>query len=155
MIIAIGSDHAGFMLKSDVIAWLQKIGHQVLDLGCNDDHTSVDYPIFGEKVAMDVVSGKVDLGILICGTGIGMSITANKIAGIRAALCGDTFSARASRAHNNANVLVLGSRVTGPGLALDIVEAFLNSSFEGGRHQRRLDLVQKLEINTGCSNSNY
>lgn len=147
MIIAVGSDHAGFILKSEISEWLQKRGYQVTDWGCNS-LDSVDYPVFGEKVSREVAGGKADLGILVCGTGIGMSITANKIPGIRAALCGDTFSARASRAHNNANILVLGSRVTGSGLALDIVEAFLSSSFEGGRHQNRIDLIHKLETNS-------
>jgi len=144
MIVAIGSDHAGFELKEMVKQWLGERGCRVIDMGCYDTQ-SVDYPVFGEKVAREVVSGEADLGVLICGTGIGMSITANKIKGIRAALCGDTFSARAARAHNNANILILGARVVGPGLARDIVEAFLDTGFEGGRHERRLQMIAELE----------
>lgn len=144
MIVAIGSDHAGFELKEMVKKWLDERGCQIIDVGCYDTK-SVDYPVFGEKVAREVARGGADLGVLICGTGIGMSITANKIKGIRAALCGDTFSARAARAHNNANVLILGARVVGPGLARDIVEAFLDTGFEGGRHERRLQMIAELE----------
>jgi len=147
MIIAIGSDHAGFALKNEIIGWLKTIGHEVLDQGCANAQDSVDYPLFGEKVARVVAAGNAYFGILVCGTGIGMSITANKIPGIRAALCGETFSARAARAHNDANILVLGARVTGAGVARDIVEMFLQSEFEGGRHQNRLNLIKKLEAN--------
>jgi len=145
MIVAVGSDHAGSDLKTEVISWLEAGGHQVLDQGCCNAKDSVDYPIFGEKVARAVLEGQAACGILICGTGIGMSIAANKLPGIRAALCGETFSARASRAHNDANVLVLGSRVTGSGLAREVVEVFLNSEYEGGRHQNRLNLINNLE----------
>lgn len=147
MIIAVGSDHAGFNLKTEIVSWLQAMNYQVLDFGCDDAHTSVDYPLFGEKVARAVINDEATYGVLVCGTGIGMSITANKIPGIRAALCGETFSARASRAHNDANILVLGSRVTGSGLAREVLEVFLQSNFEAGRHEQRLNLIKKLETN--------
>ncbi|MGE5379978.1 MAG: ribose 5-phosphate isomerase B [Methylocystaceae bacterium] len=145
MIIAVGSDHAGYIMKSDVVSWLQTMGYQVLDMGCTNDRDSVDYPLFAEKVAKAVISGDAVYGVLVCGTGIGMSITANKIPGIRAALCGETFSAHASRAHNDANILVLGARVIGSGLAREILEAFLSADFEGGRHQNRINLIKMLE----------
>lgn len=145
MIIAVGSDHAGYDLKAEILRWLTAWGYQPLDQGCANAGESVDYPVFGEKVARTVLSGQANLGILVCGTGIGMSITANKIPGIRAALCGETFSARAAREHNDANILVLGSRVTGSGLAREVIETFLSSKFEGGRHQKRLDLIKSLE----------
>ena len=144
MIIAIGADHGGFQLKETVRAWLVENGHEVKDKGTFDEQ-SCDYPDYGKAVALDVAEGKADRGILVCGTGIGISMSANKVRGIRAALCGDTFSARMSRLHNDANVLAMGQRVTGPGLALDIVEIWLATGFEGERHQRRVDKIMKIE----------
>jgi ribose 5-phosphate isomerase B len=145
--IAVGCDHGGFRLKEAVLEEIADLGYLLKDLG-TDSADSVDYPDFAHPVAELVASGQVALGILICGTGIGMSIAANKHPGIRASLCGDTFSARMTRAHNDANILCLGERVIGPGLARDIVRAFLTTEFEGGRHSRR---VQKIEPIEGAS----
>jgi len=136
--VALGCDHAGFLLKPVVAAVLQSEGCEVIDCGTWSQE-SVDYPDFGKAVAHKVRNKEADLGVVICGTGIGISIAANKVEGIRAALCHDTFSARMARMHNNANVLALGSRVIGGGLAEDIVRVFLSSEFEGGRHARRVD----------------
>lgn len=144
MRIAIGSDHGGVILKKDVIEHLQQKGIEIKDFGTYTEE-SCDYPEYGQKVAEEVVAKKYDLGIVICGTGIGISIAANKVPGARAALCHDTFSAHATREHNNANILALGARVTGPGLALDIVDTFLNAKFEGDRHQRRIDKISEIE----------
>ena len=135
MKVAVGCDHAGFPLKETVIAALRKLGAEVVDFGTHSLE-SVDYPDFGERVGRAVASGEVDRGVVICGTGIGVSIAANKVPGVRAALCHDVYSARMSRAHNDANVLAMGARVIGPGLAEAIVEAWLTTSFEGGRHAR-------------------
>lgn len=142
--IALGSDHAGVQLKAAIAEHLRQLGHEIEDFGTNDE-SSCDYPDYAEKVGRAVTGGKAERGVLICGTGVGISISANKIPGVRAALCGDTFSARMSREHNDANVLCLGARVVGTGLALDIVSTWLGASFEGGRHQRRLDKIQALE----------
>ena len=138
--IIIASDHGGFNLKTSIYNHLNKQGYDIEDYGCyNTD--SCDYPVYAQKVA-NAVSGNAGLlGILVCGTGIGMSIAANKIKGIRASLCSDTFSARMTRMHNDSNILCLGERVTGQGLALDIVDTWLNTSFEGGRHQNRIDMI--------------
>ncbi|WP_373897940.1 ribose 5-phosphate isomerase B [Haloimpatiens sp. FM7315] len=144
MKIAIGSDHGGFELKSEVIKHLEENGLEVEDFGAYSTE-SCDYSDFAEKVAKEVVNKNFDFGILICGTGIGIGIAANKVPGIRAALCSDTFSAHACREHNNANILTMGARVIGKGLALDIVDTFLNSKFEGGRHQRRIDKIAEIE----------
>ena len=138
MKIAIGADHGGFELKQRLVAKLSDMGHEVIDLG-TDSTASVDYPDFSDQVCGKVLDGKAQFGILVCGTGIGMSMAANKYRGIRAALCDNEYSARMSREHNNANVLCLGDRVLGKGLAENIVEAWLSVSFEGGRHQRRVD----------------
>lgn len=138
MKIAIGSDHGGYELKDMVVSYLQNNGHDVTDCGCTS-LDSVDYPDFAEKVCSEVLSGSCDAGILICGTGIGMSIAANRYRDIRAALCHDSFTARMSREHNNANVLCIGARVTGSEVALDMVGAWVNTDFAGGRHQLRLD----------------
>ena len=143
MRIAIGSDHAGVALKSEIIASLKEAGHQVEDFGAYNT-AAVDYPDIAEKVADSVLDGS-DAGIVVCGTGTGIAIAINKIPGIRAAVCREEYSARMSRMHNDANVLALGARITGGGLALDIVDTFLHTSFEGGRHQRRLDKVKELE----------
>ncbi|MBQ8459508.1 ribose 5-phosphate isomerase B [bacterium] len=139
--VAIGADHAGFHYKEIVIDYLKARNIEYTDVGTYTPE-SCDYPEIARKVAEKVISSEVDRGILICGTGIGVSIAANKVHGIRAALCGDTYSARVSRAHNNANVLCLGSRVVGEHLALDIVDIWLKTGFEGGRHKRRVDMIE-------------
>ncbi|MHB8126333.1 MAG: ribose 5-phosphate isomerase B [Desulfitobacteriaceae bacterium] len=144
MRIALGSDHGGFQLKEEINKHLQSQGIEVLDCGTNS-RDSVDYPHYGLAVGQALLKDKVDLGIIICGTGQGISMAANKLPGIRAALCTETYSARMSREHNNANVLALGGRITGVGLALDIVDVFLNTDFAGGRHCKRLDLIAALE----------
>ncbi|MGE4298669.1 MAG: ribose 5-phosphate isomerase B [Desulfovibrionaceae bacterium] len=136
--IIIGSDHAGFALKETVKAHLLAAGHTVTDLG-PETATSCDYPVFAHKVCERVLKESA-LGILVCGTGIGMSMAANRVAGIRAALCTNEYLARMTRLHNNANVLCLGERVVGPGLAASIADVFMATDFEGGRHQRRIDL---------------
>lgn len=138
MRIAIGSDHGGIDLKQILVPKIEALGHTVIDLGCNSDE-SVDYPDFAEKVCAKVISGEADGGILVCGTGIGMSMAANRYRGIRAALCDNEYMARMSREHNDANVLCLGDRVLGKGLAENIVDVWLNTEFAGGRHQRRID----------------
>ncbi len=138
MKIAIGSDHGGFELKNSLLAKLSSLGHEVSDLGCDSD-TSVDYPDFADQVCARVLDGKAQFGILVCGTGIGMSMVANRHRGIRAALCHNEYTARLSREHNDANLLCLGDRVLGKGLAESIVDVWLRSSFAGGRHQRRID----------------
>jgi len=140
MKIIVGCDHGGFDLKQEIAAFLVAAGHEVADAGCYSE-ASVDYPDFAKKVCESVQSSESELGILICGTGIGMSIAANREKGIRAALCTETFSAKMSREHNNANVLCLGGRVTGPALALDIVDMWIKTPFSGGRHQRRIDML--------------
>lgn len=142
--IVIGSDHGGLCLKAALGSYLTRRGFQVTDAGTNDEN-SVDYPDFGQKVAESVITGQAELGILICGTGIGMSIAANKIPGIRAALVTDVFMARMAKEHNNANILVLGGRVLDEQKACDLVGAWLDATFEGGRHQNRLDKITALE----------
>jgi ribose 5-phosphate isomerase B len=133
----IGSDHAGYALKEQVKAVLEKLGYAVEDVGCHSDE-SVDYPQPGKKVAARVASGEFPRGCLICGSGLGMSMIANRFRGVRAALCNDLYSAILSRRHNNANVLVMGGRLIGPELAKEIVTAWLATPFEGGRHERRV-----------------
>ncbi len=144
MKIAIGSDHAGFRLKEKIKEYLLSKGYEVLDFGTNSTN-STHYPIFAKEVAKAVQEKKADYGILICGSGIGMSITANKFPGIRAALCVNEYMARMSRMHNDANVLCLGDRVVGDELALSIVEAWLSTGFEGGRHKERIKLIEEIE----------
>ncbi len=140
--IAIGSDHGGFELKKEVMAHLDARGLEYKDFGTYSD-ASCDYPVYGKAVAKAVASGECERGIIICGTGIGISIAANKVHGIRAALCGDCFSAEATRQHNDANVLALGARVVGPGLALKIVDTFLDTPFSNGeRHIRRIEMIE-------------
>ena len=140
--IAIGSDHGGFELKQEIMAHLEKRGLEYKDFGTYTPE-SCDYPVYGKAVARAVASGACDRGIIICGTGIGISITANKIPGIRAALCTDCFCAEATRLHNDANILALGGRVVGPGLALKIVDAFLDTPFSGDeRHKRRISMIE-------------
>ena len=141
MKIAIGSDHAGFHLKTAVVAHVRQTGHEVVDLGTNS-MDSVDYPDFAKLVAGQVSDRVADLGILVCGTGQGMAMTANRAPGVRAAVVADVFSAKGTRAHNDANVLCMGERVIGGGLALEIVDAFLSTEFEGGRHARRVGKIE-------------
>ncbi len=142
--IAIGSDHAGFELKQEVMKHLEELGLQYKDYGTYSAD-SCDYPDFGEAVGRAVVSGECEKGILICGTGIGIGIAANKIHGVRCATCSDCFSADMARRHNNANILSFGARVVGGGLALMLVDTFLGTEFEGGRHARRVDKIMSLE----------
>ena len=139
--VIIGSDHGGFRYKETIIDYLKARNIEFFDVGTYT-RESCDYPEIAQNLAKKVASGKFNRGILVCGTGIGMSIAANKVKGIRAALCGDTYSARVSRAHNNANVLCLGERVIGEHLALDIVDIWLKTGFEGGRHKRRVDMIE-------------
>lgn len=143
MRISIGSDHAGFELKSKIKEFLA-IGHEVIDRGVFNLE-SVDYPDFAEAVAREVVSGNAERGILVCGTGIGMSIAANKVPGVRAALCHDIETARLSREHNDANILALGGRTTDPQLAIKMVQEWLVTEFNGSRHARRLEKIRKIE----------
>jgi len=145
MRIALGSDHGGYSLKQSLIHFLQERDLQVADVGTNNSEDSVDYPDFAERVALLVTHGEADAGILVCGTGIGISIAANKIPGIRAALVTDKFMARMAKEHNNANILVLGGRVLDEQKACDLVGAWLDAAFEGGRHQGRLDKIAELE----------
>lgn len=143
--IALGCDHGGFELKQEIIQYLKEKQIPYKDFGC-DSPQSVDYPIYARKVGRAIQKGECEKGILICGTGIGISIAANKMKGIRAALCTDCFSAEATRLHNDANILALGGRVVGPGLALKIVETFLNTEFSHDeRHERRISLIESEE----------
>ena len=144
--IAIGCDHAGFSLKTDIIAHLSLKHIHLMAMGCGGE--PADYPEIALSVANEVASGNCEFGILICGTGIGMSIAANKVKGIRAAVCSDHYSTEFTRKHNDANILCMGARVIGPGLAQDLTDVFLNTEFEGGRHQRRVDLISEIENNT-------
>ena len=145
MKLAIGCDHGGFELKEEILKFLKTISNiQVSDFG-PAGKDSVDYPDFGAKVSEAVSKGAMDRGILVCGTGIGMSIVANRYPGVRAALCHDHFTAQMSREHNDANVLVMGERVIGKGVALDLVKTWLDTEFAGGRHQKRLDKITNIE----------
>lgn len=140
--IAIGSDHGGYELKESVKHYLEEKNIPYRDMGC-DSRASVDYPVYGRAVAEAVADGSCEKGIVICTTGIGISMVANKVHGVRCALCSDTFSARMTRLHNDANVLALGGGILGPGLALDIVETFLNTAFSGEeKHRRRVDMIE-------------
>ncbi|CEK36743.1 ribose 5-phosphate isomerase B [Paraclostridium sordellii] len=147
MKIGLGSDHGGYNLKEEIKKYLESKGIECVDFGTENGVDSVDYPIYGEKVAKAVVSKDVDYGILCCGTGIGISLAANKVKGIRCAVVSDTFSAKMSKAHNNANMLSLGERVIGKGLALEIVDAWINTEFEGERHLRRVNMLNDIEEN--------
>lgn len=143
MKIAIGADHGGFVVKQTLLEHIRSLGFEIQDFG-TDSEESCDYPDIAHEVSKAVAGGGFQLGILICGTGIGMSIAANKVPGIRAALCHDTYSARMARAHNDSNVLCLGARVLGTGLLLDIAETYLQGSFAGGRHSRRVDKIEQV-----------
>ncbi len=144
MKIAIGNDHTALLLKDVVIGHLKEKNIEVLDLGVNSQE-SVDYPIYGEKVAKAVVAGEADLGILICGTGVGISVAANKVDGIRAVVCSEPYTAKLAKMHNDTNVLAFGARVIGDEMAKMIIDNWLEVEFEGGRHQRRVDLITDIE----------
>ena len=144
MKISIGSDHGGYALKQELIAYLQEQGHEVKDFGCHDT-SSCDYPDFGEAAARAVASGECERGIVVCTTGIGISISANKVKGIRCALCSEPYSAEMTRRHNDANMLAMGAGFTGAMMAKRIVDVFLSTQFEGGRHQRRVDKIAAIE----------
>lgn len=143
MKIWIGCDHAGYERKKEVIALLEGRALPVTDCGCDGERT--DYPVIAEKVGRAVAADPDSMGILICGTGIGMSIAANKIRGVRAALCADAFSTKYTRLHNDANIMCMGARTLGSGLALELVEIFLDTPFEGGRHEKRVQMIMELE----------
>lgn len=149
MKVAIGADHGGYRLKEMIKGLLEEMGIEYRDFG-TDSTDSVDYPDFARPVARAVAENKFDRGILICGTGIGMCIAANKVRGVRAALCHDLFSARFTREHNDSNVLTMGERVIGPGLAGEIVRTWLNTEFAGGRHERRVKKVIEMEEEFAC-----
>ena len=142
--IVLGADHAGYLLKNALAVVLRSEGYEVADVGTNTPD-SCDYPVFAEKACMKVIGGEADLVVLVCGTGIGMSLAANKINGIRAACCSDIFSAKFTRAHNDSNVLCIGARVVGEGLAWELVKTFVETEFEGGKHARRVAMITDIE----------
>lgn len=144
MKIAIGNDHAATDLKWEILGYVKSLGHEVINFG-TDTKESCNYPDYAKKVGRAVAAGEADCGILICGTGVGISIAANKIHGIRAGVCSDATTARLIKEHNNANILAMGARIVGGELAKDIVRAYLNAEFLGGRHQMRIDLITELE----------
>ncbi|EIT4870924.1 ribose 5-phosphate isomerase B [Listeria monocytogenes] len=144
MKIAIGNDHVGIELKPVIVAYLQDLGHEVDNFGAFSNERT-DYPEYGKKVAESVAAGKSDLGILICGSGVGISIAANKVNGIRAVVCSEPYSAKLSREHNNTNILAFGSRVVGAELAKMIVQNWLDAEFEGGRHAKRVEMIARIE----------
>lgn len=144
MKVAVGCDHGGFVLKDAVISTLEELGAQVVDMGTYSTE-SVDYPVYGKKVADAVADGECDLGVVMCGTGIGISIAANKVKGIRAAVVTDEFMAEMTRRHNNANIIALGGRVITPEKAKSLVKAWYTAEFEGGRHQKRIDMITQIE----------
>ena len=144
MKIAIGCDHGGYLLKQDILIWLEENDYEFEDFGCYNTE-SVDYPVYAEKVARAVASGECEKGIVICTTGIGVSMAANKVKGIRCALCGDSYSAEMTRRHNDANILTMGGRVIGPGLTREIVRIFLSTGFDGGRHAVRVAKIAEMD----------
>ncbi|MBR2768397.1 MAG: ribose 5-phosphate isomerase B [Solobacterium sp.] len=146
--IAWGNDHTAAELKKELIPYLESRGYRVLNLG-TDETSSVDYPVYGEKVAMAVKEGKADLGIAVCGTGLGISLAANKVKGIRACVCSEPYTAKYSRLHNDCRVLCFGARVVGAELAKMIMDEFLETEFEGGRHSRRVDMIMEIERRSG------
>lgn len=148
--IIIGCDHAGFGLKQEIMAFLDNLNIPYQDVGCYDRETPADYPVYAHKAIQAMQAQPNSRGILICGTGMGMSITANRFPGIRAALCHGLYAARMARRHNDANVLTMGERVIGAGLAREIVRVWLDTPFEGGRHQRRLDQIEHFSRAPGC-----
>lgn len=150
MRIGIGNDHVAVELKNVIKEHLENAGHTVVDYGTNDS-TRFDYPLSGYKVGRAVATGDVDLGVLICGTGVGISLAANKVHGVRACVCSDPYTAKLSREHNNTNIIAFGARVVGPELAKMIVDQWLAAEFEGGRHQRRIDMITEIEQTQGLS----
>ncbi|MGF0031702.1 ribose 5-phosphate isomerase B [Bariatricus sp. SGI.154] len=144
MKIGIGNDHSAVDMKNEIVKYLEELGYEVVNYG-TDTHESCHYPIYGEKVARAVVAKEVDLGILICGTGVGISLAANKVKGIRAAVCSEPCTARFTRQHNDSNILAFGARIIGIETAKEIVKAWLDAEFEGGRHQTRVDMIMALE----------
>lgn len=144
MKIGIGNDHSAIALKKTILDFLKEKGHDVVDYGTNSE-TSSDYPVYGRLVAEAIMSGEVEQGILICGTGLGISLAANKVKGIRAAVCSEPYTAKMARAHNNCNVLAFGARVVGSELAKMIVETWLETEFEGGRHLKRVNMIMEIE----------
>ncbi len=144
MRIAIGNDHTAVDLKNTIVDYLTELGYDVTNLG-TDSRESCDYPVYGEKVGRAVADGQADLGIAICGTGVGISLAANKVKGVRACVCSEPYTAKLSRMHNNSNVLAFGARVVGDELAKMIVKEWLDAEFEGGRHQRRVDMLMEIE----------
>lgn len=149
MKIAIASDHVGIELKPTIIDYLNELGHEVVDFGPQTSERT-DYPMYGKKVAIEVVENRVDAGILICGTGVGISISANKVKGIRAVVCSEPYTAQLSKQHNNTNILAFGSRVIGSELAKMIVKAWLEAEFEGGRHANRVQMIKEIEDQYLC-----
>ena len=145
MKIAIGNDHVALELKNHIVKYLEEKGYEIVNFG-TDSSERCDYPVYGKKVAEAVASGKCERGILICGTGIGISLAANKVKGIRAAVCSEAYSARLTRLHNNANIIAFGAKVVGTATAEMIVDEFLNNEYEGGRHQRRIDMITAIEM---------
>lgn len=144
MKIAIGNDHTAVELKNHIKAYLEARGHEIVNVGV-DSSDSCHYPIYGKRVGDLVASGACDLGVLICGSGVGISLAANKVKGIRAVVCSEPYSAKMARMHNNANIVAFGARVVGPAMAEEIVDAFFNASFEGGRHAARVDMLTAIE----------
>lgn len=144
MKIGIGNDHVAYQLKLEIVEHLKELGHEVVDFGHHNEERT-DYPIYGEAVANAIVKGEVDCGVLICGTGIGISIAANKVNGIRAVVCSEPYSAMLSKQHNNSNIVAFGARVVGSELAKMIVDSWLNASYDGDRHARRVDMIKEIE----------
>ena len=144
MKIIIGNDHAATAMKFEIMEYLKELGHEVVNVG-TDNNESCNYPEYGEKVGRAVVAGEADCGVLICGTGVGISIAANKVAGVRAAVCSDVTTARLVKEHNNANIIAFGARIVGVETAKDIVKAYLDAEFAGGRHQPRIDMIHEIE----------
>lgn len=144
MKIAIGNDHAATEMKFEIMDYLKELGHEVVNFG-TDETGSCNYPEFGEKVGRVVAAGEADCGVLLCGTGVGISIAANKVPGVRAAVCSDTATARLVKEHNNANIIAFGARIVGLELAKDIVKTYLTAEFQGGRHQTRIDMIHEIE----------
>ncbi len=144
MKIVIANDHAAVELKQEIASFIEELGHEVVNIG-TDSHDSCDYPEYGKKAADMVASGQVDLGVLICGTGVGISLAANKVKGIRCGVCSEATTARLIRQHNNANMIAFGARIVGTELAKDIVQAFLSAEFMGGRHATRVDMISAIE----------
>ncbi|MCI5493399.1 MAG: ribose 5-phosphate isomerase B [Lachnospiraceae bacterium] len=144
MKIAIGNDHAAVEMKTEIQAYLTELGHEVVNYG-TDTTESCNYPEYGEKVGRAVAAGEVDCGVLICGTGVGISIAANKVKGVRAAVCSDVTTAHLVKEHNNANIIAFGARIVGIEKAKDIVKAYLDAEYQGGRHQKRIDMIHEIE----------